>query len=71
MCGAMENGHTYDFGEAFARLTCLFEDAAGIASEGQRVGLEHAIYEEVLVEIEQLMARASLIGAELRGVLSE
>lgn len=70
MCGAMEDGDTYDFGEAFARLTCLFEDAAGLAGEGQRAGLKHAEYGELLAEIEQLMANASLVGVELRGVIT-
>lgn len=35
----MEKGGAYDFGEAFARLTCLLEDAAGLAAEGQSPGL--------------------------------
>lgn len=35
----MENEVSYDFGEDFARLTCIFEDAAGLASEGQAAGL--------------------------------
>lgn len=66
MCGVMEHDGTYDFGEAFARLTCLFEDAAGLAGEGQRAGLAHAEYEKLLGEIDQMMAHASTVGAELR-----
>jgi len=31
----MDKDTTYEFGEAFARLTCLLEDAAGLTVEGQ------------------------------------
>jgi hypothetical protein len=36
---AMEKDAACDFGDAFARLTCLLEDAAGLATEGQSSGL--------------------------------
>lgn len=65
----MENDDTYDFGEAFARLTCLFEDAAGLAGEGQRAGLAHVEYARLLSEIEQMVVDTSTVGAELRRAL--
>lgn len=39
MCRAMENNGSYDFSAAFARLTCLFEDGAEVASRGQAARL--------------------------------
>lgn len=47
----MENDGPYDFGDAFARLTCMFEDAAGVAIEGQAAGLSIESYRFLAAEL--------------------
>ncbi len=43
VCAAMENDGAYDFGQAYARMTCLLEDAAGLAAEGQSPKLDAVV----------------------------
>ena len=48
MCGSIMTSATYDVGEAFARLTVVFEDAAGHAAEGQSARLSATAREELV-----------------------
>ena len=70
MCGAMVGNGSYDFAAAFARLTCVFEDAAGIASEGQAKELPTSQQKQLPAELGVLHQEAGNILEELAGVLS-
>ncbi len=67
MCGAMEQNGSYDFAAAFARLTCVFEDVAGVASEGQAAGLSRLRQMRLAGQLSALHRDASNILEELGG----
>ena len=70
MCGVMEENGSYDCAAVFARLTCVFEDAAGIASEGQATGLMTIQQKQHAAELGVLHQETGNILEELAGVLS-
>lgn len=65
----MEEDDSYDFAATFARLTCVFEDAAGVASEGQAARLPASRQKKLTAELSALHLEADDILAELRGTL--
>jgi len=69
MCGAMEQNGSYDFAAAFARLTCVFEDAAGVASEGQAAGLSRSRRTALAAELGAMHREAGGILEELESAL--
>ena len=70
MCGAMEEVGSYDIAAVFARLTCVFEDAAGVACEGQATGLPTSQQKQLATELSALHQEAGNILEELGGALS-
>ncbi len=54
-----------DAGILFARLTCLLEDAAGLAGEGQNPRLTPSIRRELLLQIRLLMTEAQFTAQSL------
>lgn len=66
----METENTYDFGAGFARLTCLFEDAAGVAVEGQAAGLTVEQHAALVSELDSLMSQTSAALGEVREALA-
>lgn len=69
VCGSMENDGPYDFGDAFARLTCMFEDAAGVAIEGQAAGLRVEEYHHLAAGLQALMEQAGVCLKDLAEML--
>lgn len=62
----MERDDAYDFGEAFARLTCLFEDAGSVATDGQAQGLSQERTLALLTELERLTGQMTAALSDLR-----
>lgn len=65
----MANGPAYDFGEAFARLTCLLEDMLEPVSEGQGLGLDRDAHLRLAEEIEQGLDKARVTLKEIKAAL--
>ena len=67
----MGNDAGYDFGDAFARLTMLFEEAAGVASEGQspRVGAGSRL--ELITSLEVMLGEAACIFDDVKAAMKE
>ena len=65
----MANGTKYDFGEGFARLTCLLEDVLEPASEGQAPGLKQADHIRLVNEIENGLGKARSKQKEIKTAL--
>ncbi len=69
VCGAMANGSTYDFGAAFAPLTCVLEDATVQAVEGQSGLINETSRKGIVIELEQRIAGASRLLKEIKTAL--
>ncbi len=65
----MANGSTYDFGAAFARITCGLEDAIERAVEGQSGLIDQTARERIVIELEQRIAGASRLLKEIKTAL--
>ncbi|MEY1556661.1 hypothetical protein AB3Y40_13600 [Yoonia sp. R2331] len=55
----MEESGLFDFAAVFARLTCVFEDGAGVATAGQTAGLSVSRNKELAAELNVLHQQAS------------
>jgi len=63
---AMEKDATYDFGEAFARLTCFLEDEVGLATEGQSVRSKLVCRVRLIDGIETFVGEAENVLNEIK-----
>jgi hypothetical protein len=65
----MERNGSYDLAATFALLTCVFEDAAGLASEGQAAGLSRSRRTALAAELRAMHGEAGSILEELEVAL--
>ena len=61
----------YDFGDAFARLTMLFEEAAGVASEGQSPQVGAGSRLELITSLEASLDDAACILDDVKSAMKE
>ena len=66
----MANGSTYDFGAAFARLTCILEDATVLAADGQSMQIDHVARLRLVTDLEKSIGQASLVLKEIKTALA-
>lgn len=62
----MANGSAYELGAAFAQLTCILEDAAEQAVEGQSNQADHDMRRRLVTDLEKGIGQASLILKEIK-----
>lgn len=65
----MAKGSTYYFGAAFAWLTCVLEDAAEQAVEGQSGLIDETTCLRIQIELEQYLSSASRLLKEIKAAL--
>ncbi|MEP2532725.1 hypothetical protein [Shimia sp.] len=68
---AMEKDTKYNFGEAFARLTCLLEDAAGLAADGQSPRLKAMTRVHISDALETALHAVGAVLNEIRAELDQ
>ena len=66
----MANGSAYDLGAAFARLTCILEDATVLATEGQSMQIDHVARSRLASDLEKGIDQASLVLKEIKTALA-
>jgi hypothetical protein len=65
----MANESAYDFSAVFAQLTCIFEDAAGSASEGQSAKLSAAARQCLVGDLNSFLHDAKVVLKEIRAAI--
>ena len=65
----MTNGSTYDFGAAFAQLTCVLEDATEQAVEGQSGMIDEIVCHRIAIALERMIASANGLLKEIKAAL--
>lgn len=71
VCPVMDNSRDDRLGERFAVLTGILEDAAALASDGQRGDASDDFRSKLVVQIGQHLDEAHALLADIRNILNK